>query len=80
MQRGAQSGTPRNPAHTPNEYAQVLDQRAPDASQDVEQLTQAFIEARYSTHDVSDQQAAAVREWFIRIRNALRPRHKGSKS
>lgn len=80
LQRGAQSGMPRNPAHTPSEYAQVLDQGAPDASQDVDQLTQAFIEARYSTHDVSDQQAAAVREWFIRVRNALRLRHKGSKS
>lgn len=79
LQRGAQSGLPRNPAQTPSEYAQVLDQQAPDAAQDVDHLTATYIEARYSTHDVSDQQAAAVREWFIHIRNALRPRRKSSK-
>jgi hypothetical protein len=79
LQRGAQSGVPRNPAQTPSEYAQMLDQQAPDAAQDVNQLTETFVEARYSTHDVSEQQAAAVREWFIHIRNALRPRRKGSK-
>jgi hypothetical protein len=79
LQRGAQSGVPRNPAQTPSEYAQMLDQRAPDAAQDVEQLTQTFIEARYSTHDLSDQQAAAVREWFTHIRHSLRARRKGSK-
>jgi hypothetical protein len=79
LQRGAQSGLPRNPAQTPSEYAKLLDQRAPDAAPDVDQLTETFIEARYSTHDVSDQQAAAVREWFTHIRNSLRPRRKGSK-
>ncbi len=77
LQRGAQSGLPRNPAQTPSEYAQMLDQRAPDAAQDVDLLTDTFIEARYSTHDVSDQQAAAVREWFTHIRNSLRLRRKG---
>lgn len=79
LQRGAQSGVPRNPAQTPSEYAQMLDQQAPDAAHDVNQLTETFVEARYSMHDVSEQQAAAVREWFIHIRNALRPRRKGSK-
>jgi hypothetical protein len=79
LQRGAQSGVPRTPAQTPREYAQMLDQKAPDAAPDVDQLTETFVEARYSTHDVSDQQAAAVREWFTHIRNSLRPRRKGPK-
>jgi hypothetical protein len=76
LQRGIQSGVPRGQSQTPSEYARLLDQRAPEVAEDVAHLTDAFVEARYSTHDMTDQQAGAVREWFEHARAALRRRRK----
>jgi hypothetical protein len=77
LERGAKSGVPRGPSQTPNEYAHSLVQRAPDAAEDVNNLTQAFVEARYSTHEVTDLHVSAVATWFARIRKVLRTRRRG---
>lgn len=77
LQRGARSGVTRRPAQTPDEYARDLSARAPDVAEEIDRLTSAFVEARYSTHEVSEGQVGAAASWFARIRQALRRRRDG---
>lgn len=72
IRRGGEQGIPRQPAQTPSEYADTLDRMLPTMEQEVDQLTGAFIEARYSRHAVENDDAKRVKTIWERIRGALR--------
>jgi hypothetical protein len=72
--RAAQAGQPRQPGQTPHEYQASLDQRFPDLEPDLTGLTDAFIEARYSSRLVSRKDADAVKPLWQRIKQGLRRR------
>lgn len=72
--RAAQVGQPRQPGQTPYEYQASLDQRFPDLEPDLTGLTDAFIEARYSSRLVSKKDADAVKPLWQRIKQGLRRR------
>jgi hypothetical protein len=74
VQRGGQRGLARHPSQTPREYAQTLDAAIPDANEDVDALTESFVEARYSRHDVNDESASRVQRYWERVKAALRRR------
>lgn len=64
---------PRQPSQTPSEYQQHLSHLPPD---DLDGLTQAFIEARYTTHSITPQTSSRAKQFWENLRTALgRKRH-----
>lgn len=76
VRRAAQRGLPRSISQTPREYAEALDAAAPEVDDEINALTESFVEARYSRHDVTPEDATHVQSYWERIRAALRRRLK----
>jgi hypothetical protein len=72
IRRGGEQGVPRRPSQTPSEYAGTLGKDLPSAVEDIDSLTRAFVEARYSRRTVKSEDARRVRTAWRRIRHALR--------
>jgi hypothetical protein len=72
LRRGGQHGQARQPTQTPYEYARTLENQIPEIDQDVEGITEEFIEARYSRHDIAPEHVGVVRRYWERIKRALR--------
>jgi hypothetical protein len=75
--RAAQAGQPRRPHQTPYEYRADLEQRFPDLEADVDGLTEAFVAAQYDHRPVVEEDAAAAKPLWQRIKAALRRRRIG---
>ena len=71
LRRAEEEGIPRRPAQTPYEYRRSLEPHLPEVEEEVGQLTGAFVEARYSRHEVDQERANLVRVVWRRIREAL---------
>jgi hypothetical protein len=80
VRRSAEQGLPRSPSQTPAEYAAKLQNALPTAGQDIESITEAFIQARYSRQPVDVTQANLVKATWERIRRALQSKAKREKS
>ena len=72
VRRGGQRGTPRKPSQTPREYASTLESQLPEVNAEIDSLTDAFVEARYSRHDVTPEQAGLIQRIWERIKATLR--------
>jgi hypothetical protein len=72
--RAAQAGQPRRSDQTPYEYQESLDDQFPELEPDLEGLTDAFVQARYSRQPVEREDAAAVKPLWERVKTALRRR------
>jgi hypothetical protein len=72
LRRGSEHGHARRPAQTPYEYARTLESQIPEIGQDVDGLTEEFVEARYSRHTIPPEQVGVVRRYWERIRRALK--------
>lgn len=72
LRRAAEQGVPRRPTQTPYEYTASLTPHLSQAEEEVDQLTEAFVEARYSRHEIDRERAQIVRAIWHRIREALR--------
>jgi hypothetical protein len=71
IRRGAEQGLTRQPAQTPAEYAAQLEKALPAAGEDIESITEAFIQARYSRQEVDSEKANVIKATWGRIRKAL---------
>jgi hypothetical protein len=71
LRRAGERGFGRRPAQTPQEYHPTLRANLPENAGDVQALTDAFIETRYSAHPVGPEQAQGVRAAWQRLRAAL---------
>lgn len=80
IRRGEEQGLGRDPAHTPAEYATQLQDAVPAAGEDIDVITQAFIEARYSRHEVNAETANLVKATWERIRRLLQIKSKNERS
>ena len=76
IRRGGEQGLTRNPSQTPSEYAVRLKSALPSASEDIDLITDAFIQARYSHREVDPGQAESVKAIWGRIRSALKSKFK----
>ena len=76
IRRGAEQGVPRKPSQTPSEYAVTLERALPTAEEDIDSITDAFIAARYSRHDVNSRDARLVKSTWGRIRHAFQRKSK----
>ena len=72
VRRGGEQGFPRHPSQTPGEYAEKLGISLPEAQTEVSTLTERFVEARYSLHPVTPEQANIVKRAWQRLRQAFR--------
>lgn len=72
LHRAAKQGFSRRPAETPDEYRATLRPNLPEAQGEMDQLTQAFIEARYSRHTIEPDDARHVRSSWQQVKAALR--------
>lgn len=62
----------RRASETPYEYSASLRRRKPDVEPDLTELTEAFVEARYSCHAITHERAGRVQQSWNRIKQALR--------
>jgi hypothetical protein len=76
IRRGAEQGLTRQPSQTPSEYAVTLEKALPSTSEDIDTITGAFVEARYSRQEVDSGKAELVKETWGRIRRALQSKSK----
>ncbi len=74
VRRAAEEGAPRESSETPSEYARDLRRQWPEAQAEIDRLTEAFIEARYSARDFEEEEAGRVKEVWRRVRRAIRRR------
>jgi Domain of unknown function (DUF4129) len=65
-------GLQRPPHRTPLEFADDLDANWPDAEPDVQVLTQAFMEARYTARDIAPIEARRAQNAWQRLMATLR--------
>jgi hypothetical protein len=72
LRRSDEHGLARRPAQTPHEYARDLRSHLPEVEPDVTTITDEFIEARYSRHDITPEHVGLVRRCWASIKRALR--------
>lgn len=76
LQRAAQQGIGRQQTQTPYEYDHTLEPKLPAAQEELAHLTDAFVEARYSQHDITPEDAERARKEWERVKDALEERLK----
>lgn len=74
LQRAADRGVRRQESDTPLEFSHDLKEHWPEAEAELEELTRAFLEARYSPQPVEKERASSVRRLWNDLRLRLRPR------
>lgn len=72
VRRAQESGLERRQDETPLEYARDLKDRFPDAADDVEVLTEAFVRARYSEQPFVSEDINPIKERWRRFKARLR--------
>lgn len=73
LRTGAAAGAPRARHQTPHEYAPVLAGRLPQAGRDIETLTEAYAQARYSPRRADAMEIAAAQRALERIKTSAEP-------
>jgi hypothetical protein len=80
VEEAAEEGAPRGAGQTPSEFAADLAARWPDADADIESLTSAFQDARYSAREIDAGEAARARSAWRRLAEGLRRRSEDSEN
>jgi hypothetical protein len=70
--RAEEKGVPRAPGETPLEYVHDLQTNWPDAREDIETLTAAFVEARYGRDPIPAEAVSPIQAAWRRARAALK--------
>lgn len=76
VKRAAEQGQPRHPDETPLEFADDLKTGWPDAETEIEELTEAFLRARYSREAIEKEDVSPVKQQWRQVKNRLRRRQK----
>lgn len=71
-QQATSAGAPRPPGATPSEYGVSLSWLLPEGARDVDGMTRAYAEARYSRHPTTVHTVDAMRTRSQRLRRLLR--------
>lgn len=72
VRRAAEQGVRRQNSETPLEYVEDLKATWPEAEEDLQQLTDAFLEARYAAHPIEPDEAGLIKTYWKRVKSALR--------
>jgi len=74
LERGEAHGLRRKPAQTPGQYTRALQNSLPEVDEELNELTGAFLEARYSRHEIGEEKAGSAQSLWKRVLGALRGR------
>ncbi len=74
VKRAADKGVPREQAETPLEFARDLKETWPEAEEDVDVLTEAFLEARYGRSPIEAEDVNPVKKRWRQVKASLRRR------
>lgn len=72
VHEATERGKPRPSHRTPLEYARDLAETWPEVQTDVTDLTEAFVDARYSEHEVDELRATSAASTWRRLMQGLR--------
>lgn len=72
VRRAGDQGIKRQPSETPLEFADDLRRNWPEAEEGVQNLTTAFLKARYSDQSFSEEDLPPVKETWKAVRKELR--------
>jgi hypothetical protein len=75
IRRGNEAGYPRQPSQTPYEYAHFIEPGLPEQADALSDMTEAFLEARYSRHEVTTEQVSRMKRAWDRVRSVLKYTH-----
>lgn len=78
VKRANQKGVPRQKSETPLEFADDLKSNWPDAEQEIDKLTDAFLHARYSRASIEEDDVTPIKKQWKRLKTNLRKRKKGN--
>jgi hypothetical protein len=71
VRRGKEAGYPRQASQTPYEYAQVIHPQLAKDSNALMELTDGFLEARYSQHEVTTEKANQIKIAWARVKKLI---------
>ena len=71
VQHAATAGVPRDPTETPSEFAQDLQHEWPDAEEELQRLTAAFLQARYSDEALDASDVPPVKETWRALQREM---------
>ena len=71
LHQSRRQGFGRPATMTPHEYRAVLEREMPEAADQIDELTEAFVEARYSEHNIDQERAGIVRAVWGRVKRAV---------
>ncbi|RPI83106.1 MAG: DUF4129 domain-containing protein [Chloroflexi bacterium] len=77
VRRSSESGIPRKPWQTPYEYSRDLNLELGGTQDELDKMTDAFVEARYSRHEITTERASFVKTLWDRLKKAIRGKKNG---
>lgn len=72
LEEASEEGVVRPPHKTPLEFEADLREEWPDTEGDVRQLTGAFVDARYTAHEIGDREVSSAESAWRRLVRGLR--------
>lgn len=72
VKRASEQGQPRHPDETPLEFAEDLKTNWPDAEAEIEELTDAFLRARYSREAIEKEDVNSIKQQWRQVKSRLR--------
>ncbi len=71
IRQGNRSGLPRRPGQTAREYQAAVRNQVTEATDALDSLTEAYIDARYSRQEVAMERGTAAQRQFRQVRQAM---------
>ena len=72
LKRAEKGGVPRQESETPSEFANDLRLNWPDTSPEIEDLTEAFLVARYSRQPIAETDIPPIKAKWERLKSIIR--------
>lgn len=76
IKRAKDKGVPRGNGETPLEFADELKETWPEAEAEIDELTEAFLRARYSADRIEKDSVSPVKQQWKQVKSSLRKRRK----
>jgi len=80
LKRAEKGGVPRQESETPSEFANDLKLNWPDTSPEIEDLTEAFLRARYSRQPIPETDIPPIKAKWERLKASIRRKTQASAS
>ncbi|MGI8913563.1 MAG: DUF4129 domain-containing protein [Chloroflexota bacterium] len=71
IRQGARTGLPRRPGQTAREYQATVHDQVAAASEALDCLTEAYVDARYSRQEIGPERGTAAQQQFRQVRQAM---------